>query len=196
MKINPINYNHNYCKEYYKTSHNGKISFESGKAVYAGSFDPITLGHLDLIKEASNIFDKLIVLIAKNPKKQGFLPVEKRMQLIEQSVRDLKNVEVDTFEGLTVDYAKQHDAKYLLRGMRSVSDFDNEMQISKINEVLNPNIKTVFLFSSSENSAISSSTVREILANHGDFKRFVPKPVFDYLSQLNFESNNIIKAGN
>jgi len=180
MKISAIN---SYQTDYNRINRK-RVSFEGGKAVYAGSFDPITNGHIDLIKEASNIFDKLIVLVAKNSKKQGFLPFEKRVELIEQSVKDLKNVTVDTYEGLTVDYAKRNDARYLLRGMRSVSDFDNEMQISKINETLNPDIKTVFLFSSSENSAISSSTVREILLNCGDFTKFVPKPVADYLIKL------------
>lgn len=150
-------------------------------AVYAGSFDPITNGHLDLIKEASKIFNKLIVLIAKNPKKAGFLSQEDRLELINKSVKGLENVQVDTYQGLTVNYAKEHGAKYLIRGMRSVSDFDNEMQISKTNEILAPDIKTVFLFSSSANSAISSSVVRELLANNGDVQRFVPKPVYDYL---------------
>ena len=152
-------------------------------AVYAGSFDPITNGHMDLIKEASKMFNKLIVLIAKNPKKAGFLPLEDRWNLIEKSLKEenLKNVDFDAYTGLTVNYAKEHGAKYLIRGMRSVSDFDNEMQISKTNEILAPDIKTVFLFSSSANSAISSSVVREILANHGDVERFVPKPVYDYL---------------
>ena len=188
MKINPINYNYNCYKQNSKPNSNS-IGFGSGKAVYAGSFDPITNGHLDLIKEASKIFDNLTVLVAKNPKKQGFLPIEKRVELIKQSVNGLENVAVDAYEGLTVDYANKNNARYLLRGMRSVSDFDNEMQISKINEILNPDIKTVFLFSSSENSAVSSSTVREILANNGDFKRFVPKPVADYLSKIKLETS-------
>lgn len=177
--INSINMN-----QYNRKTSQHNVNFEAGKAVYAGSFDPITNGHLDLIKEASKLFDNLTVLIAKNPKKQGFLPIEKRAELISESIKDLKNVSVDSFEGLTVNYAKNNNAQYLLRGMRSVSDFDNEMQISKVNEVLAPDVKTVFLFSSSENSAISSSTVREILLNGSkEFIKFVPKPVADYLCE-------------
>ena len=186
MKVNPINCSYN-CNKRNLNNNSCRINFESGKAVYAGSFDPITNGHLNLIKEASNIFDKLIVLVAKNSKKKGFLPFEKRVELIQDSVKGLNNVVVDMYEGLTVNYAKQNDARYLLRGMRSLSDFDNEMQISKINEILNPDIKTVFLFSSSDNSAISSGAVREILANHGDYEKFVPKPVADYLSKIESE---------
>lgn len=182
MKISAINVQNQNSLGYKKERN---INFNAGKAIYAGSFDPLTNGHLDLIKDASKLFDNLIVLVAKNSKKLGFLPIEKRAELIKESVAGLKNVSVDTYEGLTVNYAKEKGADYLLRGMRSVSDFDNEMQISKTNEILNPNIKTVFLFSSSENSAISSSIVREIFANNGDISRFVPKPVWEYMSKIN-----------
>lgn len=154
-------------------------------AVYAGSFDPITNGHIDMIKEGAKLFDKLIVLIAKNSKKSGFLPIEKRQALIEERVKDIKNVEVDNYEGLTVDYAKKKGAKYLLRGMRSVKDFDDEMQISKTNEALNPRIKSVFLFATSKNSSLSSSVVRELLANNSDIKKFVPKPVYEFFKFSN-----------
>ena len=182
MKISQIS--NGYSKPYLNQRKNN-VNFESGKAIYAGSFDPITKGHLDLIKDASKLFDSITVLVAKNSKKQGFLPVETRTKLIQECVENMKNVTVDFYEGLTVNYAKEHNAQYLLRGMRSVSDFDNEMQISKINEELNPGLKTVFLFSSSENSAISSSIVRELLANGSDaFARFVPKPVANYLSEM------------
>lgn len=183
MKVNIVG--NNYNKSNLSMTKKAKaVSFSGGRALYAGSFDPITNGHLDLVKEASNIFDRLIILVARNSKKQGFLPFEKRVELIEQSIDGLKNVSVDTFEGLTVDYAKAHDVKYLLRGMRSGTDFDNEMQISNINRLLNPDIRTVVLFSSPDNNAISSSVVREIFANHGDFSRFVPKPVAEYLNKL------------
>ena len=185
MKINSIN-SYNSMENFVKTN---KIRVNFGNktqkiAVYAGSFDPITNGHLDLIKEASELFNTLIVLVAKNSKKTGFLPIDKRLELIEKSVSPLKNVSVDSYEGLTVNYAKEHDAKYLIRGVRTVSDFDNEKQISSINEILAPDIKTVMFFSSSANSAVSSSAVRELLANHGDIKRFVPKPVYEYLMSV------------
>lgn len=150
-------------------------------AVYAGSFDPLTNGHFDLIKDASKLFRRLYVLVAKNPKKAGFIPVEERVDLIKESVKELKNVEVDHYQGLTVDYAKSKGAKYLIRGLRTASDLEDEKQISKINEILAPDIKTIFLFSSSENSAVSSSVVRELLANKGNIQRFVPDPVYEYL---------------
>lgn len=150
-------------------------------AVYAGSFDPITKGHLDIIKAASDRFGKVIVLVGHNPKKTGFIPVDKRMELIKESVKDMNNVQVDSHKGLTVDYAKSHGANTLLRGLRTVSDFDSEMQMSEINRQLDPNIRTVFISSGSEYSAISSSAVREILSNNGDITKFVPKPVADYL---------------
>jgi pantetheine-phosphate adenylyltransferase len=138
---------------------------------------------LDIIKTGSEIFDEVIVLVAKNPKKPGFIPIDTRVKLVEQSVKGLNNVKVDTHNGLTVDYAKLKDAKFLLRGLRTVSDFDSEMQISEINKMLNPKIKTVFLNSSSEYSAISSSAVREILGNNGNITKFVPSPVEKYLSR-------------
>lgn len=190
MHILPVSDKYTTYKHNIKTTHKTNINFQAGTAVYAGSFDPITKGHLDLIKEASKLFDNLIVLIAKNPNKKGFLPVSKREELIQECIKDMKNVTVDTFEGLTVNYAQAHDADYLLRGMRSVSDFDNEMQISKVNEILAPKLKTVFLFSSSENSSISSSIVRGLLSNGSDeFIRFVPEPVADYLCTLKSKGN-------
>lgn len=151
-------------------------------AVYAGTFDPITNGHFDLVKAGSKLFDKLIVLIGKNSKKTPLIPLEKRTELIKSCVKDLDNVEVDSYEGLTVDYAKQHGANYLLRGMRSVMDFNDEMQIASLNEDFEPDIRTVFLFASSINKATSSSVVRELLANKSfeRIKMFVPEPVYNY----------------
>jgi len=159
------------------------LPFGKGIAVYAGSFDPITKGHLDIIKTGASIFDKVIVLVAKNPNKAGFIPVEKRVELIEKTVKQLDNVQADSYNGLLVDYAKSQDANFLIRGLRTVSDFDAEMQISEINKKLNPRIKTVFLNSSSQFSAISSSAVREILTTGGNPSRFVPPPVARYLEK-------------
>ena len=181
MQITFNNY-HTPALNYRKASNQQSIFGKKAPkiAVYAGSFDPITNGHIDMIKEGAKLFNKLIVLIAKNSKKAGFLPIEKRQELIEESVKGIKNVEVDNYEGLTVDYAKKKGAKYLLRGMRSVKDFDDEMQISKTNEALNPKIKSVFLFATSKNSGVSSSVVRELLANNAEIKNFVPKPVYEF----------------
>ena len=114
-------------------------------AIYPGSFDPITKGHLDILSTAAGIFDKVIIAVAHNSEKQGFLPVETRVKLIKESVGELENVEVDAFEGLTINYAHEKNATVLIRGLRAVSDFEYEMQLSQANSALAPDVKTVFL---------------------------------------------------
>ena len=150
-------------------------------AIYPGSFDPITYGHLDILKNAAEIFDKVIIAVAHNGAKAGFLTVDERVELIKQSVKDLDNVEVDSFEGLTVEYAKKRSAKVLIRGLRAVSDFEFEMQLSQTNSALCDEIKTVFLTTKPKYNFISSSTIKEIYQNNGDISKFVPKAVDDYL---------------
>ena len=150
-------------------------------AIYPGSFDPITYGHLDILKNASEIFDKVIIAVAHNGAKTGFLSVEERVELIKKSVKDIENVEVDSFEGLTVEYAKKHDANVLIRGLRAVSDFEFEMQLSQTNSALCDEIKTVFLTTKPKYNFISSSTIKEIYQNNGDISKFVPKAVDEYL---------------
>lgn len=152
-------------------------------AVYPGSFDPITKGHLDILNTASEIFDKVIIAVARNSKKSGFLPVEERIKLIKESVKNLSNVEVDYFEGLTINYAKKVGAKVLIRGLRAVSDFEYEMQLSQANSALACDIKTVFLTTKPKYNFISSSTIKEIFLNDGDISKFVPEPVFNYLTK-------------
>ena len=149
-------------------------------AIYAGSFDPITNGHIDILKTGAQIFDKVIIAVSFNPNKIGFLPVETRIRLIQDSVKNLENVEVDFFDGLTVDYAKKKGAIALLRGLRSSVDFEYENQMAQFNQALDKNIKTIFVPSSTQCSFISSSGIREILKNKGDITEFVPKPVLDY----------------
>ena len=150
-------------------------------AIYPGSFDPITNGHLDILKSGSEIFDKVIIAVSYNINKKGFLPVDERVELIKKSVQDLKNVEVDTFEGLTVEYAKQKGADVLLRGLRTSFDFEYELQLSQTNNALHKDLKTVFLITKPEYNFISSSMVREILLNKGDISKFFPKAVNEYL---------------
>lgn len=150
-------------------------------AIYPGSFDPITNGHLDILKNGSEIFDKVIVAVSYNVNKQGFLPVETRIKLIKESVADLKNVEVDSYEGFTVDYAKSKGAGVILRGLRNQNDFEYELQISQTNNALCSDIKTVFLITKPEYGYISSSMVREVYAFKGDISKFVPNAVNDYL---------------
>lgn len=150
-------------------------------AIYPGSFDPITYGHLDILKNAAEIFDKVIIAVAHNGAKTGFLTVEERVELIKKSVTNIFNVEVDSFEGLTVEYAKKHGANVLIRGLRAVSDFEFEMQLSQTNSALCDEIKTVFLTTKPEYNFISSTTIKEIYQNHGDISKFVPKAVDEYL---------------
>ena len=150
-------------------------------AVYPGSFDPITLGHLDVLKDGAHMFDKVIITVSNNISKHALLSVEERKELIRQSVAEIPNVEVDSFDGLTVEYAKKVGATILLRGLRAVSDFEYEMQLSQTNRSLSEDIKTVFLITRPEYNFISSSSVKEILKNDGDISKFVQKPVSDYL---------------
>ena len=150
-------------------------------AIYPGSFDPITLGHLDVLTDSAKMFDKVIIAVLNNSAKKGFLTVEERVNLIKESVKHLDNVEVDSFDGLTVEYAKKKGATILLRGLRAVSDFEYEMQLSQTNRALCEDIKTVFLMTKPEYNFISSSTVKEILKNNGDISKFVPPEVNDYL---------------
>lgn len=152
-------------------------------AIYPGSFDPITKGHLDILKNASGIFDNVIIAVARNGEKKGFLSTEERVELIKKSIEGLDNVEVDAFEGLTIEYAKKRGAEILIRGLRAVSDFEYEMQLSQTNSALCDEIKTVFLTTKPKYNFISSSTIREILQNNGDISKFVPQAVNEYLTQ-------------
>ena len=152
-------------------------------AIYPGSFDPITNGHIDILKSGAEIFDKVIIAVSYNANKQGFLPIEVRTKLIEECTKDFPNIEVDFFEGLTVEYAKKRGASVLLRGLRTSFDFEYEMQLSQTNHALYSEIRTVFLITKPEFNYISSSCVREILMNNGDIRGFVPDEVYEYLNK-------------
>jgi pantetheine-phosphate adenylyltransferase len=151
-------------------------------AIYPGSFDPITYGHLDILKNASELFDKVIIAVAHNGAKTGFLTTEERVKLIKESITDMPKVEVDSFEGLTIEYAKKQGAIVLIRGLRAVSDFEFEMQLSQTNSALCNEIKTVFLTTKPKYNFISSTTIKEIWQNGGDISKFVPEPVYNYLN--------------
>ncbi len=150
-------------------------------AVYPGSFDPITNGHIDVLESGAKIFDKVIIAVAKNSEKNGFLPIADRINLIKESTKHLPNVEVDSFDGLTIEYARKKGAQVLLRGLRAVSDFEYEMKLSQTNSALASDIQTVFLITKPEYNFISSSQVREIHANKGDISKFVPEAVNKFL---------------
>lgn len=154
-------------------------------AIYPGSFDPVTKGHLDILKTGAGLFDKVIIAVARNSEKKGFLSIEERVELIKKSVTDLENVEVDSFEGLTIEYAKKKNAQILIRGLRAVSDFEYELQLSQANSALCSDIKTVFLTTKPKYNFISSSTIKEIYLNNGDVSKFVPEPVYEFLKNRN-----------
>jgi len=142
-------------------------------AVYPGTFDPITNGHVDLIHRASKLFDKVIVAIAINPGKAPTFSLAERVDLAEQTLTELENVEVCGFEGLLVDVAKQKKADVILRGLRAVSDFEHEFQLASMNRKMQPDVETLFLTPAEQFSYISSSLVREIAALGGDVSDFV-----------------------
>lgn len=153
-------------------------------AIYPGSFDPITNGHLDVLERASKIFKKVIIAILVNPNKNSFLSTETKITLIKESVSHLENVEVDSFTGLTVEYAKAKKANVLIRGLRAVSDYEYEMQMAQINQNLGPQLDTIFLITKVENNFVSSSIVKEISLLDGDISQFVPEPVNKYFNNL------------
>lgn len=147
------------------------------KAIYPGSFDPVTLGHLDIIKRASKIFDELIVGVLNNNSKSPLFSVEKRVKMLNDVVKDLPNVKVMSFEGLLVDFARKVDAQIIVRGLRAVTDFEYELQMSQTNTVLNENVDTIFFTTSLEYAYLSSSTVREAAYFGADISKFVPESV-------------------
>ena len=146
-------------------------------AIYPGSFDPITNGHVDLIHRASRLFDEVIVAITQNVNKNSFLNIDERVEAVNTSIENLDNVRVLRFNSLLVDFAKEHNAQIIIRGLRAVSDFEYEFQLSGMNKRLNPNIETLFMTPSEEFANISSSLVREILSLGGDISLFVPECV-------------------
>lgn len=143
-------------------------------AVYAGSFDPITMGHLDLVKRALTLFDEVVLAIGHNPAKRYCLPLETRKQVLADVTADLDGVRVDVFDGLLVDYCQQVGAVAILRGLRAVTDFEFEFKIGLANMDMAPEVQTVFLLSEPRNIFISSSLVREIASHGGDVSRYLP----------------------
>lgn len=151
--------------------------------VYPGSFDPITLGHLDLITRASKVVDKLIIAVLNNKGKNPKFTILERMDMLKEATKDLDNVEVEYFSGLLVDFMKVKKADIIIRGLRSASDFEFELQLAQTNNKLNNKIETIFLTTKVEYSYISSSLVREVLSFEGNIKDFVPKAVVKYLEE-------------
>jgi pantetheine-phosphate adenylyltransferase len=145
-------------------------------AVFPGSFDPITLGHYDIIKRGSTLFDKIIIAIGVNAEKKYMFPLEERKRFIEEAFKDSPNIEVITYEGLTIDLCKKVGAKFILRGLRNPADFEFEKAIAHTNRLLSK-IETVFLLTAAQTSYISSSIVRDVLRHGGDYTKLVPDAV-------------------
>ncbi len=146
-------------------------------AIYAGSFDPITNGHLDIIERSSKIFENVIVAVFCNPFKEPLFSMEERVKMLEEAVKDFSNVSVDAFEGLLIDYVKQKKAKVIIRGIRAVSDFEGEFQKASINKKMAPEIETLILMSSNEHAFLSSSLVKEAALFGGCIRGLVPSYV-------------------
>jgi len=151
------------------------------KALYPGSFDPITNGHLDVLERARKMFDEVVIAVLNNSEKKAFLDVEERLKLIKEAVKTMKNVSVASFDGLTVEYAKKINAGFLIRGLRTITDFEYEVQLCQTNQVIAPDIDTVFLSTKPEHNFISSSIVRELSNHKTNISKFVPENVVKYL---------------
>lgn len=152
-------------------------------AVVPGSFDPITMGHLDIVKRAAAIFDEVRVVVMNNSSKNPLFSVEERMALISEVTDSIPNVKVDSFGGLLIDYAIEVEANAIIRGLRAVSDFEYEMQITSMNRFLNENIETLFMISGNQYSFLSSSIVKEVAKYGGKITGLVPTAVEDALKQ-------------
>ena len=153
------------------------------RAIYPGTFDPITNGHADLIARAANLFSEVIVGVANSPSKKPMFSLDERVELVRHVVSHLPNVTVVGFSGLLVDFAKEYQATVLIRGLRAVSDFEYEFQLANMNRRLNPDLESVFLTPSEENSFISSTLVKEVALHHGDVGQFCDPVVKDALEQ-------------
>lgn len=152
-------------------------------AVCSGSFDPVTLGHIDIIKRGSAVFDKVIVGVLNNINKQPLFTVEERIEMLNESTQDLNNVTIDSFDGLLIDYMKKVNANVILRGLRAVSDFEYEMQIASMNRKLDDSIETFFIMTKNEYSFLSSSIVKEVAQYKGNITGLVPPVVEEALKQ-------------
>lgn len=152
-------------------------------ALYAGSFDPFTNGHLDIVNRALSLFDEITILLAVSPSKNPYIPKETRKNLLEEIFKDKPNVKVDTWDGLIVDYARDHKIDSIVRGLRPTGDFETEFQMASMNRKLYSNIETVFLMTGENLYYISSSLVKEVHKHGGDIQKFVPQIVYETLQK-------------
>lgn len=153
------------------------------RALYPGSFDPITNGHVDVIKRIIKLFDEVIIAVLNNKSKQDLIPIEDRLTLLKQSLAGINNISIESFSGLTVEYAKRKGVNVIVRGLRAPSDFEYELEMSQINWFLSNGLETLFLMTNPKYSFIRSSRVKEVASLGGDVKELVPLPVYKYLYQ-------------
>ena len=162
------------------------------RAVYPGSFDPITFGHLDIIERSAKMVDELVIAVLRNSAKNSLFSLEERVNMIRELVKDLPNVKVETFDGLLVEYMREIDATIIVRGLRAVTDFEYELQIGQMNHVLNEEAETIFLMTNLKYSYLSSSLVKEIASYGGDISKFVPEEIIDRI----YEKYNVRQGEN
>ena len=161
------------------------------RAVYPGSFDPVTFGHLDVIKRSCGIVDELVVGVLNNNAKMPLFSVEERVKMLEEVTKDLPNVVIRPFNGLLVEFAKQVDARVIIRGLRAITDFEYELQMSQTNHKLESSLETIFLTTSMEYSYLSSTMVKEIAVFGGDITQFVPEAVIEKLEKKMKEKRRV-----
>lgn len=149
------------------------------RAIYPGSFDPVTLGHIDVITRASKIFDEIIVGVLINSSKTPLFSIDERVNMLKEVCGGLENVRIISFDGFSVDFAKEQNANVIIRGLRAITDFEYELQMAQTNRVLNPQIDTLFLTTSIDYSYLSSSIVKEVASLGGDISRFVPESIIN-----------------
>lgn len=149
------------------------------RAIYPGSFDPVTLGHMDIISRAAKVVDELIVAVLINSAKKPLFSVEERVSMLEEITRNIPNVKVKSFDGLLVEYAESEKADFIVRGLRAITDFEYELQIAQSNHIVNPRVDTLFLTTSLEYAYLSSTIVKEIASYGGDISHFVPEQLME-----------------
>lgn len=160
------------------------------KAIYPGSFDPVTLGHLDIIERSAKLADKLIVGVLNNNTKTPLFSVEERVNMLKEVTKHLPNVEIQSFSGLLVDFARESGVSIIVRGLRAVTDFEYELQMSQTNRIVNPEVDTIFLNTNLKYAYLSSSIVKEIARYGGDISNFVPAEVIDKVNQRVRQTSN------
>ena len=160
------------------------------RAVYPGSFDPVTNGHLDVIRRSAALVDELVVGVLVNNAKTPLFSVEERVKILQDVTKDIGNVSVESFSGLSVDFVRRCNARFIVRGLRAITDFEYELQMAQTNRIMDSDIDTIFLTTSLEYAYLSSTTVKEVAAYGGDISKFVPKIVVEQIRRKYMEKHS------